>query len=77
MGANLALSSAPRANRLIGEVWWLTDSGQRIKLFLCLGRCQAIIDLMGSQPVVARHQVITDISLCFVERGVSGAWYPF
>lgn len=59
-----------------GAVWWSTHSGHGFEFFFSFGRSQSIVELMGPEPVVVAHQVLTNISLSLLPSQVARGRYP-
>ncbi len=58
-------------------LYWSTNPGHSVKFFLGLSWCQPIVELVWPDPVVPMHQIMTDVSVCFLSRHVANGRYPF
>ena len=58
------------------NLWWSTHSGHGFEFFFSFGRSQSIVELMGPEPVVVAHQVLTNISLSLLPSQVARGRYP-
>lgn len=58
------------------KLWWSTHSGHGFEFFFSFGRSQSIVELMGPEPVVVAHQVLTNISLSLLPSQVARGRYP-